>query len=34
MFDGYVVKEGYYLNINVFNCEILMDVMEYFEKYL
>ncbi|HDR8029049.1 MULTISPECIES: formate C-acetyltransferase [Bacillus cereus group] len=33
MLDGYAVKEGHHLNINVFNRETLMDAMEYPEKY-
>ncbi|PEU81263.1 formate acetyltransferase [Bacillus cereus] len=33
MLDGYAVKEGHHLNINVFNRETLMDAMEHPEKY-
>ncbi|HDR8340213.1 TPA: formate C-acetyltransferase [Bacillus cereus] len=33
MLDGYAVKEGHHLNINVFNREALMDAMEHPEKY-
>ena len=33
MLDGYAIKEGHHLNINVFNRETLMDAMEHPEKY-
>ncbi|WP_028399843.1 formate C-acetyltransferase [Ectobacillus panaciterrae] len=33
MLDGYAVKEGHHLNINVFNRETLLDAMEHPEKY-
>lgn len=33
MLDGYAVKKGHHLNINVFNRETLMDAMEHPEKY-
>ncbi|WP_020061187.1 formate C-acetyltransferase [Bacillus sp. 123MFChir2] len=33
MLDGYAVKEGHHLNINVFNRDTLMDAMEHPEKY-
>ncbi|WP_062107539.1 formate C-acetyltransferase [Bacillus niameyensis] len=31
--DGYIIKEGHHLNINVFNRETLLDAMEQPEKY-
>ncbi|WP_102345189.1 formate C-acetyltransferase [Bacillus sp. Marseille-P3661] len=31
--DGYAIKKGHHLNINVFNRETLMDAMEHPEKY-
>jgi formate C-acetyltransferase len=31
--DGYAVKQGHHLNINVFNRETLMDAMDHPEKY-
>ncbi|MCA1032172.1 formate C-acetyltransferase [Bacillus timonensis] len=31
--DGYTIKEGHHLNINVFNRETLLDAMEHPEKY-
>lgn len=31
--DGYAVKQGHHLNINVFNRETLMDAMEHPEQY-
>jgi formate C-acetyltransferase len=31
--DGYAVKQGHHLNINVFNRETLTDAMEHPEKY-
>lgn len=31
--DGYAVKQGHHLNINVFNRETLMDAMEHPEEY-
>ncbi|MFG6119774.1 formate C-acetyltransferase [Thalassobacillus sp. B23F22_16] len=31
--DGYAIKEGHHLNINVFERETLMDAMEHPEKY-
>lgn len=31
--DGYGIKEGHHLNINVFNRETLLDAMEHPEKY-
>jgi formate C-acetyltransferase len=31
--DGYSVKQGHHLNINVFNRETLMDAMDHPEKY-
>lgn len=31
--DGYIVKDGHHLNINVFNRETLMDAMERPEEY-
>ncbi len=33
MLDGYSVKEGHHLNINVFNRDTLLDAMEHPEKY-
>lgn len=33
MLDGYAVKEGHHLNINVFNRDTLLDAMEHPEKY-
>ncbi|MFX3624767.1 MAG: formate C-acetyltransferase [Ectobacillus sp.] len=33
MLDGYAVKEGHHLNVNVFNRETLLDAMEHPEKY-
>ncbi|OPZ78796.1 MAG: Formate acetyltransferase [Alphaproteobacteria bacterium ADurb.Bin438] len=33
LIDGYVVKEGQHLNVNVFNRETLQDAMEHPEKY-
>ncbi|GAA3331713.1 hypothetical protein GCM10020331_089380 [Ectobacillus funiculus] len=32
MLDGYSVKEGHHLNINVFNRDTLLDAMEHPEK--
>lgn len=31
--DGYAIKSGHHLNVNVFNRETLMDAMEHPEKY-
>ncbi|WP_409270312.1 formate C-acetyltransferase [Neobacillus sp. SCS-31] len=31
--DGYAIKEGHHLNVNVFNRETLMDAMEHPELY-
>lgn len=31
--DGYAMKEGHHLNVNVFNCETLLDAMEHPELY-
>jgi formate C-acetyltransferase len=31
--DGYIVKKGHHLNINVFNRETLLDAMEHPENY-
>lgn len=33
MLDGYSVKEGHHLNINVFNRDTLLDAMEHPERY-
>lgn len=33
MLDGYTVKGGHHLNVNVFNRETLMDAMEHPEEY-
>ncbi len=33
MLDGYAVKGGHHLNINVFNRETLLDAMDHPEKY-
>ncbi len=33
LLDGYAVKGGHHLNINVFNRDTLMDAMEHPEKY-
>ena len=31
--DGYIIKKGHHLNINVFNRETLLDAMERPEEY-
>ena len=31
--DGYAIKQGHHLNVNVFNSETLIDAMEHPEKY-
>lgn len=31
--DGYIVKQGHHLNVNVFNRETLLDAMEHPEEY-
>ncbi len=33
MLDGYAIKEGHHLNINVFERETLLDAMDHPEKY-
>ncbi|WP_208585996.1 formate C-acetyltransferase [Gracilibacillus suaedae] len=33
MLDGYAIKRGHHLNVNVFERETLMDAMEHPEKY-
>lgn len=33
MLDGYMIKGGHHLNINVFNRETLLDAMEHPEEY-
>ncbi|MBN6205675.1 formate C-acetyltransferase [Ralstonia pickettii] len=33
MLDGYMIKEGHHLNINVFERETLLDAVEHPEKY-
>ena len=33
MLDGYAIKAGHHLNINVFNRETLLDAMDHPEKY-
>jgi formate C-acetyltransferase len=33
MLDGYAVKKGHHLNVNVFNRDTLVDAMEHPEKY-
>ena len=33
MLDGYVGDNGYHLNVNVFDADLLIDAMEHPEKY-